>query len=216
MQKYRGLFITIEGVEGVGKSTNIDTIKGYLTQNKIDFVITREPGGTLIAEKIRDLLLEINNGEKLSELSELLLIFASRAQHLEKLIKPALAEGKWVICDRFTDATYAYQGGGRGLDWEKISQLEELVQGDLRPDLTIILDLNPQLGLERVKSRGEMDRFEQEKIRFFTKVRAAYLKLAAADPERCIVIDASNELAEVSAQLLTGLDDKLTKLLRNG
>ena len=216
MQTNRGFFITIEGIEGVGKSTNIDTIKGYLTQKKIDFVITREPGGTLLAEKIRDLLLEVNNDEKLSELSELLLIFASRAQHLEKLIKPALAESKWVICDRFTDATYAYQGGGRGLDWEKISQLEELVQEDLRPDLTIILDLNPQLGLERAKSRGKLDRFEKEKMEFFTKVRAAYLEVAAADPERCIVVDASSELAEVSAQLLTALDNKLIKLLQNG
>ncbi len=216
MQKNKGFFITIEGIEGVGKSTNINAIKGYLTQKKIDFIITREPGGTLLAEKIRDLLLEVNNDEKLSELSELLLIFASRAQHLEKLIKPALTKGKWVICDRFTDATYAYQGEGRGLDWGKISQLEELVQEHLRPDLTIILDLDPRLGLERAKGRGELDRFEQEKMEFFTKVRTAYLKIAAADPERCIVIDASSELAEVSALLLNALDNKLTKLLRNG
>ena len=216
MQKNKGFFITIEGIEGVGKSTNINAIKGYLTQKKIDFIITREPGGTLLAEKIRDLLLEVNNDEKLSELSELLLIFASRAQHLEKLIKPALTKGKWVICDRFTDATYAYQGEGRGLDWGKISQLEELVQEHLRPDLTIILDLDPRLGLERAKDRGELDRFEQEKMEFFTKVRTAYLKIAAADPERCIVIDASSELAEVSALLLNALDNKLTKLLRNG
>lgn len=216
MQKNKGFFITIEGIEGVGKSSNINAIKGYLTQKKIDFIITREPGGTLLAEKIRDLLLEVNNDEKLSELSELLLIFASRAQHLEKLIKPALTKGKWVICDRFTDATYAYQGEGRGLDWGKISQLEELVQEHLRPDLTIILDLDPRLGLERAKGRGELDRFEQEKMEFFTKVRTAYLKIAAADPERCIVIDASSELAEVSALLLNALDNKLTKLLRNG
>jgi len=216
MRTNKGFFITIEGIEGVGKSTNINTIKGYLTQKKIDFIITREPGGTLLAEKIRDLLLEVNNDEKLSELSELLLIFASRAQHLEKLIKPALTKGKWVICDRFTDATYAYQGEGRGLDWGKISQLEELVQEHLRPDLTIILDLDPRLGLERAKGRGELDRFEQEKMEFFTKVRTAYLKIAAADPERCIVIDASSELAEVSALLLNALDNKLTKLLRNG
>jgi dTMP kinase len=216
MQKNKGFFITIEGIEGVGKSTNINAIKGYLTQKKIDFIITREPGGTLLAEKIRDLLLEVNNDEKLSELSELLLIFASRAQHLEKLIKPALTKGKWVICDRFTDATYAYQGEGRGLDWGNISQLEDLVQEHLRPDLTIILDLDPRLGLERAKGRGELDRFEQEKMEFFTKVRTAYLKIAAADPERCIVIDASSELAEVNALLLNALDNKLTKLLRNG
>ena len=143
MQTPRGLFITIEGVEGVGKSTNIDVIKGYLTDKKIDFVVTREPGGTFLAEKIRELLVEAHIEENLSDLSELLLIFASRAQHLEKLIKPTLAKGTWVICDRFTDATYAYQGGGRGLDQRKISLLEKLVQEDLRPDLTVILDLNP-------------------------------------------------------------------------
>ena len=169
MQKPRGLFITIEGVEGGGKSTNIDVIKRYLTDKKIDFVVTREPGGTFLAEKIRELLVKTHIEENLSDLSELLLIFASRAQHLEKLIKPTLAKGTWVICDRFTDATYAYQGGGRGLDQRKISLLEKLVQEDLRPDLTVILDLNPQVGLERAKRRGELDRFENEDMDFFKK-----------------------------------------------
>ena len=155
MQTPRGLFITIEGIEGVGKSTNIDVIKRYLTDKKVEFVVTREPGGTFLAEKIRELLVNVHVKENLTELSELLLIFASRAQHLETLIKPTLAKGIWVISDRFTDATYAYQGGGRGLDQRKISLLEELIQEDLRPDLTVILDLNPQVGLERAKRRGE-------------------------------------------------------------
>ena len=213
MQTPRGLFITIEGVEGVGKSTNIDVIKRYLTDKKIDFVVTREPGGTFLAEKIRELLVETHIEENLSDLSELLLIFASRAQHLEKLIKPTLAKGTWVICDRFTDATYAYQGGGRGLDQRKISLLEKLVQEDLRPDLTVILDLNPQVGLERAKRRGELDRFENEDMAFFKKVRATYLETAAADPKRCIVLDASLELSEVKSQLLKSLKTKLSELL---
>ena len=213
MQTPRGLFITIEGVEGVGKSTNIDVIKRYLTDKKIDFVVTREPGGTFLAEKIRELLVKSHIEENLSDLSELLLIFASRAQHLEKLIKPTLAKGTWVICDRFTDATYAYQGGGRGLDQRKISLLEELVQEDLRPDLTVILDLNPLVGLERAKRRGELDRFENEDMAFFKKVRATYLETAAADPKRCIVLDASLELSEVKSQLLKSLKTKLSELL---
>lgn len=213
MQTPRGLFITIEGVEGVGKSTNIDVIKRHLTDKKIDFVVTREPGGTFLAEKIRELLVKTHIEENLSDLSELLLIFASRAQHLEKLIKPTLAKGTWVICDRFTDATYAYQGGGRGLDQRKISLLEKLVQEDLRPDLTVILDLNPQVGLERAKQRGELDRFENEDMDFFKKVRATYLETAAADPKRCIVLDASLELSEVKSQLLKSLKTKLSELL---
>ena len=210
MQTPRGLFITIEGVEGVGKSTNIDVIKRYLTDKKVEFIVTREPGGTFLAEKIRELLVNVHVKENLTELSELLLIFASRAQHLETLIKPTLAKGIWVISDRFTDATYAYQGGGRGLDQRKISLLEELIQEDLRPDLTVILDLNPQVGLERVKRRGELDRFENEDINFFNKVRATYLKIAAADPKRCVVLDASLELSEVKSQLLKSLKTRLS------
>ena len=210
MQISRGLFITIEGIEGVGKSTNIDVIKRYLTDKKVEFVVTREPGGTFLAEKIRELLVNVHVKENLTELSELLLIFASRAQHLETLIKPTLAKGIWVISDRFTDATYAYQGGGRGLDQRKISLLEELIQEDLRPDLTVILDLNPQVGLERVKRRGELDRFENEDINFFNKVRATYLKIAAADPKRCVVLDASLELSEVKSQLLKSLKTRLS------
>ncbi len=210
MQKERGLFITIEGVEGVGKSTNIETIKEFLNQNNIEHVVTREPGGTLIAEQIRGLLLQIQE-EPLTELSELLLVFAARAQHLDTLIKPALAAGKWVVCDRFTDATYAYQGAGRGLDQAKIAELETMVQDQLRPDLTIILDLDPQTGMERVANRGNLDRFEQEELEFFETVRRCYLNIAAAESERCVVVDASQDLEHVKSDLLLLLDEKLMR-----
>lgn len=209
MSSSKGIFLTIEGVEGVGKSTNIETVRDFMDSRGIQYVLTREPGGTAVAEQIRELLLAVNQDDALCELSELLLVFAARAQHLEKVIKPALAQGKWVICDRFTDATYAYQGGGRGLDRSIISGLESLVQGELRPDLTLILDLDPRIGLQRVNERGELDRFEQEKLEFFDRVRQTYLAIAAADPQRCVVIDAANDLETVSSDLVKILEDKL-------
>lgn len=196
----RGIFITIEGVEGVGKSTNIEFIKQYLGNLNIDYLVTREPGGTLLAENIRDLLLSIGDDSPV-ELCELLLIFSARAQHIEKVIEPALKGGTWVICDRFTDATYAYQGGGRGMNAKLISELETMVQGSLRPDLTIILDLDPETGLSRAKNRGELDRFEREHVDFFMKVREVYLQIATNYPERCAVINAGNELDEVSRDI---------------
>lgn len=208
MQKKKGLFITIEGIEGVGKSTNIEMIKNYLNEHDIQYILTREPGGTLLAEQIREILLR-DQEEVPTGLTELLLIFAARAQHLESRIMPALNAGRWVISDRFTDATYAYQGGGRGLDRNQIATLETLVQGSLRPDLTIILDLDPATGLRRVNGRGSPDRFEREQIEFFDKVRSCYLERAAAEPERCLVIDASRELELVQADLAAGLDGKL-------
>lgn len=208
MQKKKGLFITIEGIEGVGKSTNIEMIKNYLNEHDIQYILTREPGGTLLAEQIREILLR-DQEEVPTGLTELLLIFAARAQHLESRIMPALNAGRWVISDRFTDATYAYQGGGRGLDRNQIATLETLVQGSLRPDLTIILDLDPATGLRRVNGRGNPDRFERERIEFFDKVRSCYLERAAAEPERCLVIDASRELELVQADLAAGLDGKL-------
>ena len=208
MQKKKGLFITIEGIEGVGKSTNIEMIKNYLNEHNIRYILTREPGGTLLAEQIREILL-CDQEEVPTGLTELLLIFAARAQHLESRIMPALNAGRWVISDRFTDATYAYQGGGRGLDRNQIATLETLVQGSLRPDLTIILDLDPATGLRRVNGRGNPDRFEREQIEFFDKVRSCYLERAAAEPERCLVIDASRELELVQADLAAGLDGKL-------
>ena len=196
----RGIFITIEGVEGVGKSTNIEFIKQYLSNLNIDYLVTREPGGTLLAENIRDLLLSIGDDSPV-ELCELLLIFSARAQHIEKVIEPALKGGTWIICDRFTDATYAYQGGGRGMNAKLISELETMVQGSLRPDLTIILDLDPETGLSRARNRGELDRFEKEHVGFFMKVREVYLQIATNYPERCAVINAGNELDEVSRDI---------------
>jgi len=198
-------FITIEGVEGVGKSTNIRFITNLLQEAGIEHVVTREPGGTAIAELIRQLLLA-HHAENICEMTELLLVFAARAQHIEHVIKPALAAGKWVICDRFTDATYAYQGGGRGLDTSVIDQLAAMVQGTLHPDLTLILDLPPQTGLERASARGDLDRFEQEQLSFFDRVRAAYLEVAAREPQRCALIDAGLPLAQVQAEIRRALE----------
>ena len=210
MADKRGLFLTLEGAEGVGKSTNIGFITAHLEENGIEYILTREPGGTLIAEEIRELLLAVHD-EPMSELSELLLVFAARAQHIEAQIEPALAAGKWVVCDRFTDATFAYQGYGRGLSLEKIEQLQAMVQGTLRPDLTIILDLDPSVGMERASNRGELDRIEQEQQSFFHRVRQGYLDIAKAEPERCLVIDASKPLEQVKLDLLKALKQGLAK-----
>lgn len=201
----QGKFITIEGVEGVGKSTQLEYLQEHLRQRGIDFVLTREPGGTFYAEQIRNVLLEIHE-EPLDPIAELLLIFAARAQHLRQLIRPSLERGTWVLCDRFTDATYAYQGAGRNLGHELIAQLENTVQGTLRPDLTLILDLDPQVGLERVIGRGELDRFEREQLDFFVRVRRCYLDLAAAASERYRVINAGQALTSVRAELLASFD----------
>ena len=198
-------FITIEGVEGVGKSTNIRFITKLLQEACIEHVVTREPGGTAIAELIRQLLLA-HHAENICEMTELLLVFAARAQHIEHVIKPALAAGKWVVCDRFTDATYAYQGGGRGLDTSVIDQLAAMVQGSLHPDLTLILDLPPQTGLQRASARGDLDRFEQEQLSFFERVRTAYLEVAAREPQRCAVIDAGLPLEQVQAGIRQALE----------
>ncbi len=201
-------FITVEGVEGVGKTTNIRFIAQCLDRAGVSYVLTREPGGTSIAESIRQLLLA-KQDENLCEMTELLLIFAARAQHIQKVIAPALSIGKWVISDRFTDATYAYQGGGRGLSMETIAQLETLVQGELRPDATYILDLPPATGLTRATQRGELDRFELEKLEFFDKVRAVYLNRAAQEPGRCVVINAEAALETVEADIRRHLEGLL-------
>lgn len=201
----RGYFITVEGTEGVGKTTNIAWIKQCLLSHGIDPLQTREPGGTDLAEQIRDMLLSPRT-ETMSELTELLLVFAARAQHLSQKIRPALDAGQWVLCDRFTDATYAYQGGGRNLSKQTISTLESLVQGDLRPDLVLVLDIEPHLGLERARRRGAPDRFEQETIAFFNRVRAAYLERARTNPEHYLIIDASQPLDAVQQQIKSGLD----------
>lgn len=199
-----GKFITIEGIEGVGKSTNSLFIQEWLKQNKIAFIHTREPGGTALAEDIRTLLLR-SRDERVHEVAELLLMFASRAQHIAEVIQPALDCGQWVVCDRFTDATYAYQGGGRGIEIDKISQLERLVQGVLRPDLTLILDVPVAVGLARARARAELDRFEQEEVNFFDRVRSAYLDIAREHPRRCKVIDASLALERVQRQVEAAL-----------
>ena len=195
-----GKFLTIEGTEGVGKSTNLAFVRTWLESRGIEVVVTREPGGTPLAEEIRSLLLS-KRDEPVDETAELLLVFAARAQHLARLIKPALARGAWVLSDRFTDATYAYQGGGRGLDKSLIEQLEILVQGDLRPDLTLILDIDVELGLNRARQRGELDRFESETIGFFERVRESYRQRAAAAPERYRLVDAGKPLVEVQAEI---------------
>lgn len=196
----RGKFLSIEGTEGVGKSTNLIYVQNWLKAQGIEVVVSREPGGTPLAEDIRNLLLAPRL-ERVDETAELLLVFAARAQHLQQLIKPALARGAWVLCDRFTDATYAYQGGGRGLSTHTIAQLEALVQGDLRPDLTLILDIDVELGLNRARQRGELDRFESETIVFFDQVRSAYLARALATPARYAVVNAGQELVKVQADI---------------
>jgi len=195
-----GKFITLEGTEGVGKSTNLEYVTDLLRAKNIEVVLTREPGGTPIAELIRELLLA-KHDEKMCDLSELLLVFAARAQHLDKIILPALRRGAWVLSDRFTDATYAYQGYGRGLSINVIQQLETLVQGSLRPDLTILLDIDVETGLQRAKNRSEPDRIELEKREFFEAVRKGYLELAEKNSERYMLIDASKELAEVQKSI---------------
>ena len=192
----RGKFITLEGGEGVGKTTNLAFIKDYLEQHNITVVVTREPGGTELAEKIRQLLLDTKS-EVVSEQAELLMMFAARAQHIKHVIEPALTHGKWVLCDRFTDATYAYQGGGRNMKISTIKWLENMVQGPLRPDLTLLLDAPVEIGIERVRKRGAADRFESEKISFFDSVRRAYLLQAELYPERIKLIKANQPLADV-------------------
>ncbi len=195
-----GRFITIEGGEGAGKSTAQAFLAEMLTAQGISVVQTREPGGTPLAEAIRRNLLSIDE-EAPVEMAELLLVFAARAQHLAKVIEPALARGEWVLCDRFTDATYAYQGAGRGMSVEQINKLEELVQGDRRPDTVLLMDMPPEIGLQRAKARGALDRFEQEAQAFFERVREGYLLRAKLDPERYVIVDAAEPLPKVQNTL---------------
>ena len=195
-----GLFITLEGPEGAGKSTNREYLAERLREQGVDVLLTREPGGTPLAERIRELLLDPSE-EPMAADAELLLVFAARAQHLQQVIRPALARGSVVLCDRFTDATYAYQGGGRGLSIERIAQLEQFVQGELRPDLTLIFDLPIEIGLARAAARGRLDRFEQEGRGFFEAVRQAYLQRAEQAPQRYRVLDAGQTLAQVQADI---------------
>ena len=195
-----GRFITVEGIEGAGKSTQLVAIRECLQSAGCPVVMTREPGGTALGEEIRGLLLAHRDGGLAPE-TEALLMFAARAEHLRQVIRPALAAGQWVICDRFTDATYAYQGGGRGLSAARIAALEDWVQGALRPDLTLLFDLPVAVGLQRVGQRGTADRFEREALEFFERVRAAYLERAAADPGRYRIVAADAPLGEVRAEI---------------
>ena len=200
----RGRFITVEGIEGVGKSTNLDFIQHELERRGIEVVRTREPGGTPAAERIRQVLLELGD-EVIPDVGELLLFFASRSLNLENAIKPALDAGKWVLCDRFTDATRAYQGAGRGLDMAQINTLAEWVHDGVDPDLTLLLDAPVEVGFARVSARGAVDRMESEQSEFYERVRAGYLSLAEAEPDRFAVIDASQSLKAVQADIRAAL-----------
>jgi len=197
--KFGGRFITLEGGEGAGKTTNLEYVQRHLEQAGFDIMVTREPGGTALGERIRTLLLDPDS--QIHADTELLLMFAARAQHLQEKVFPALQRGTWVLCDRFTDATYAYQGGGRGLDEGRIEVLEQWVQSAFKPYMTLLFDIPVETGLERAGKRGKLDRFEQEKNTFFNNVRQTYLDRASNDPVRFRVIDASQELAAVQLQL---------------
>ena len=203
-----GRFVTVDGGEGAGKTTQMESIREYLERRGYRVVMTREPGGTSLGEEIRALLLGHRDGG-MTLAAETLLMFAARAEHLERVIRPALAAGYWVLCDRFTDATYAYQGGGRGLPLERIAVLEEWVQGTLRPDLTLLLDLPVATGLARAGKRGMADRFEREDVDFFEWVRAMYLERAAHEPDRYRVVDASQSVKAVRAEVETMLAEWL-------
>ncbi len=209
----KACFITLEGGEGVGKTTNVNFITAQLDAANIPWIKTREPGGTPLAEAIRNLLLA-SEAETPCHLTELLLMFAGRAQHLDQVIRPALAQGIWVVCDRFTDASYAYQGGGRGQSEATLALLENLVHQDLQPDLTLLLDMPVEAASKRVDSRGQQrDRFEQEQLAFFQRVREGYLNRAHQHPLRFRVVDASLSLAQVKAQVLGYLQPLLNDAL---
>lgn len=204
----RGLFITLEGGEGAGKSTSLDFVRQLIEHSGREALVTREPGGTALGENIRELLLHGRDG--ISPDTELLLMFAARAEHLAQVIRPALERGACVLCDRFTDATYAYQGGGRGVPEARIRALEDWVQQGLRPDLTLLLDIPVEQGLTRAGNRSAPDRFEREQREFFERVRGAYLAIAAREPQRMRIIDASCDIPAVQAQLRAALDPVLT------
>jgi len=204
------MFITIEGGEGGGKSTNIAFIKDYLEKSGQQVIVTREPGGTKLGEKVREVLLNPDH-KGMHDDAELLLMFAARAQHIAEVIKPGIAQGKWILCDRFTDATYAYQGGGRGINIDRIALLEQWVQGELRPDLTLLFDLPVEVGMKRANARADLDRFEQEKLQFFENVRACYLLMAKQYPNRYRILNAEQALEKVQQDIQSILDKELVK-----
>jgi dTMP kinase len=195
--KERGRFITFEGIDGAGKSTQIQVVADTLRARGIELVITREPGGTPLAESLRNLVLN----EPMDAATETLLLFAARSDHLERVLRPALAAGRWVLCDRFTDATYAYQAGGRGVPAERIATLEQWVHPDLQPDLTLLFDVPPEVAAQRLTQARPADRFESEQIGFFDAVRRHYLERAATFPERFFVVDSTASPADIREQL---------------
>lgn len=202
-------FISIEGIEGAGKSTQLSFIQRYLTERGIRLVVTREPGGTALGEQVRTLLLTPTTSGMAVD-TELLLMFAARAEHVEQVIKPALERGDWVLSDRFVDATFAYQGGGRGIDLQRITSLAEWTLKGLETDVTFLFDLPVEMGQQRVLSRNQgIDRFEQEKVEFFERIRERYLQRAEQEPKRIKVIDASKTIIEIELQLTILLDDLL-------
>jgi dTMP kinase len=207
-------FITIEGIEGAGKSTAMKFVAEYLHTKNIPLVVTREPGGTPIAEDIRRLLLAPHE-EIMAIDTELLLMFASRAQHIANVIRPALAQRQWVLCDRFTDASYAYQGGGRNIDAERIATLETWVQAELQPNLTLLLDIPVEVGVARIKDRKTQDRIEREHHAFFARARQAYLERAKRFPQRFKIINAAEKLPQVQVQLIAALQDLLNSGIRS-
>lgn len=206
----RGRFITLEGVEGVGKSTQLQAVCERLRTHGLHVIETREPGGTQEADEVRAVLLKVRSGG-FDPMAELLLMFAARAMHVEKVIRPALATGSWVVCDRFTDASYAYQGGGRGIPSARIASLERLVLKGLKPDLTLLLDVDPVVGMARARGRGELDRFEQEQGAFFHKVRRVYLARAKREPRRIKVVEAGRDVMAVQRDVLAVVDSALRR-----
>ncbi|MFK7794459.1 MAG: dTMP kinase [Gammaproteobacteria bacterium] len=206
----KGRFITLEGIEGSGKSTQLNFVIDYLQNNKIEVVSTREPGGTLVSEKIRDVLLD-NELPGMHMDTELLLMFAARVEHVKKVIEPALDSGKWVVCDRFYDATYAYQGYGREIDIKRIDALKDFSIRGLAPDLTLLLDVTLEVSMDRVTKRGNKDRFEHEKMDFYKKVRDGYLTIANNNPARVAAIDATGSIEQVQAAIQIKLDELLNE-----
>ncbi len=206
----KGLFVTLEGIEGSGKSTHLEYVVGYLQENNKEVVSTREPGGTLVGEKIRDLLLDKSLPNMQVE-TELMLMFAARVEHVKTVIEPALSQGKFVVCDRFFDATYAYQGYGREINVERIDQLRQFSIGDLQPDLTLLLDVTLEVSESRVEARGERDRFENEKIAFYEKVRHGYLNIAKNQPERVKIINATKSIDDVQENIKNCIDNLMKR-----
>ena len=206
-----GKFLTLEGGEGVGKTTNLTFIQQYLEERGINLVLTREPGGTPLSESVRDLLLD-KSYKGMNSDAELLLVFAARAEHINAKILPALMAGQWVLSDRFTDASFAYQGNGRQLGFSRIEMLEQFVQKGFQPDMTLLLDADVELGMSRVEQRDEKDRFESEQMDFFNRVRSGYLQRAEQDPTRMKVIDAMLPIEGVQKQIKERLDELIARV----